>query len=163
MALLTTLLLPVKVSSLVALGFRLSRSISHLVVLRQFEPFERLMPSPQRVLVPLLSYLRRSRAALADWPVPVPNMKRVASVHQVFVCQRYENNNYLGTSTSCVESTVCGLNADKDKNEARSFFTSSVGTSEYQIRSIRRNSKFDEYGDIRDQTQKSSSAFQVCS
>ena len=91
---------------------------------------------------------------LVDLPVPVPNMKRVASVHQVFVCQRYENNNYLETSTSCVESTVCGLYADKDKNEARSFFTSSVGTLEYQIRSLRRNSKFDEYGDIRDRTQK---------
>ena len=59
---------------------------------------------------------------LADQPVPVPNMKRVASVHQAFVCQRYKNNNYLGTSTSCVESTVCRLYADKDKNEARSFF-----------------------------------------
>ena len=68
---------------------------------------------------------------LADRPVPVPNMKRVASVHQASVCQRYKNNNYLGTSTSCVESTVCGLYTDKDKNEARSFFTPSVDTSEY--------------------------------
>ena len=59
---------------------------------------------------------------LANQPVPVPNMKCVASVHQAFVCQRYENNNYLGTSTSCVESTVCGLYADEDKNEARSFY-----------------------------------------
>ena len=64
---------------------------------------------------------------------------------------------------SWVESTVCGLYADKDKNEARCFFTSSVGTSEYQIRYLRRNSIFDEYGDIRNQTQKSSSALQVCS
>ena len=38
-----------------------------------------------------------------------------------------------------------------------------VSTSEYQIRSLRRNSNFDEYGDIRDRTQKSSSALQVCS
>jgi len=53
--------------------------------------------------------------------------------------------------------------ADKDKNEARRFFTSSVGTSEYQIRSLRRDGKCDEYDDIRDRTQKSSSALQVCS
>ena len=46
---------------------------------------------------------------LADQPVPVRNMKRVASVHEEFVCQRYEDNKYLGTSTSCVESTICGL------------------------------------------------------
>ena len=59
---------------------------------------------------------------LADQPMTVPNMKRMASVHQAFVCQRYENSNYLGTSTSCVESTVCGLYADEDKNEARSFY-----------------------------------------
>ena len=32
---------------------------------------------------------------LADQLVPVPNMKRVATVHQSFVCQRYEDNNYL--------------------------------------------------------------------
>ena len=59
---------------------------------------------------------------LADQPMTVPNMKRMASVHQAFVCQRYEGSNYLGTSTSCVESTVCGLYADEDKNEARSFY-----------------------------------------
>ena len=100
---------------------------------------------------------------LADQPVSVPNMKRVTSVQQVFVCQRYKDNNYLGTSTSCAESTVCGLFADKDKNETRSFFTSSVDTSEYQIRSLRRNSKIDEYGDIRTELKKSSSALQVCS
>ena len=76
---------------------------------------------------------------LADQPVPARNMKCVASVHQAFVCQMYEANTYLGTSTSHVESFVCGLYADKDKNEAHSFFTSSVGTSEYQIRSLRRN------------------------
>ena len=59
---------------------------------------------------------------LADQPMPVPNMKHVASVHQAFACQRYEDNNYLGTSTSCVESIVCRLYADKDNNEARSFY-----------------------------------------
>ena len=91
---------------------------------------------------------------LADQPVPVQNMKRVASVHQAFVCQGYEDNNYLGTSTSCVESTVCGLYADKDKNEARSFFTSSVDTSEYHMRSRCRNSKIDEYGDIQTKLKK---------
>ena len=32
----------------------------------------------------------------AGQPVPMQNMKRVASVHQVFVCQMYEDNNYLG-------------------------------------------------------------------
>ena len=36
---------------------------------------------------------------LADQSMPMPNMKRVTSVHQAFVCQRYVDNNYLGTST----------------------------------------------------------------
>ena len=74
---------------------------------------------------------------------------------------KVEDNDYLGTSTGCVESTVGGLYADKDKNEASSFFTSSVDTSEDQIRSLRRNSTIDEYGDIRIELKKSSSAFQV--
>ena len=56
---------------------------------------------------------------LADRSVPVLNMKRVASVHQAVVRQRYENNNYQGTSTSCVESTARGLYVDKVKNDAR--------------------------------------------
>ena len=51
---------------------------------------------------------------LTDQPMPVPNMKRVASVHQALVRQRYENNNYQGTSTSCVQSTVRGLYVDKN-------------------------------------------------
>ena len=84
----------------------------------------------------------------------MPNIKHVASVHQAIVCQRYEISNCTGTSTACIESAVCGLYADKDKNEARSFFTSNIGKSKYQIRSLRRNSTFDEYRDIRDQTQK---------
>ena len=84
----------------------------------------------------------------------MPNIKHVDSVHQAIVCQRYEISNYTGTSTACVESAVCGLYADKDKNEARSFFTSSVGKSKYRIRLPRRNSTFDGYRGIRDQTQK---------
>ena len=56
---------------------------------------------------------------LTDQPMPVPNMKRVSSVHQALVRQRYENNNYQGTSTSCVESTARGLYVDKVKNDAR--------------------------------------------
>ena len=78
----------------------------------------------------------------------------MASVHQAIVCQRYEISNYTGTSTACVESAVCGLYVDKDKNEARSFFTSSVGKLKYRIRSPRRNSTLDGYRGIRDQTQK---------
>ena len=78
----------------------------------------------------------------------------MASVHQAIVRQKYEINDYLGINTSCVESAACGLYADKDKNEVRSFFTSCVGTSKYQIRLLRRNSTFDGYHGIRDETQK---------
>ena len=50
------------------------------------------------------------------------NIKRLASVHHAIVCQKYKTSNYTGTSTACVESAVCGLYADKDKNKAHTFF-----------------------------------------
>ena len=84
----------------------------------------------------------------------MPNSKRLASVHQALVCQRYKISKHTGTSTACVENAVSGLYADKDENEARSFFISSVDKSKYRIRLSRRNSTYDRYRGIRDQTQK---------
>ena len=40
------------------------------------------------------------------------------------------------------------MHADKDKNEVRSFFTSTVGKSKYQIRSLHRNHMFFRYAGL---------------